>query len=101
MSNRLFEDDVIFLQRLMRSAGLYTFRIDGDWGEKTDKAVDAFEAAFATLNYAKTVLKLERIIAITTTENKNSIKLLEKLKFVFEKMVCLSNEEEELMLFSN
>ena len=61
----------------------------------------AFEAAFATLNYAKTVLKLERIIAITTTENKNSIKLLEKLKFVFEKMVLLSNEEEELMLFSN
>ena len=61
----------------------------------------AFEAAFATLNYAKTVLKLERIIAITTTENKNSIKLLEKLKFVFEKMVHLSNEEEELMLFSN
>ena len=61
----------------------------------------AFEAAFATLNYAKTVLKLERIIAITTTENKNSIKLLEKLKFVFEKMVRLSNEEEELMLFSN
>ena len=61
----------------------------------------AFEAAFATLNYAKTVLKLERIIAITTTENKNSIKLLKKLKFVFEKMVLLSNEEEELMLFSN
>ena len=61
----------------------------------------AFEAAFETLNYAKTVLKLERIIAITTTENKNSIKLLEKLKFVFEKMVLLSNEEEELMLFSN
>ena len=61
----------------------------------------AFEAAFATLNYAKTVLKLERIIAITTTENKNSIKLLEKLKFVFEKMVRFSNEEEDLMLFSN
>ncbi len=61
----------------------------------------AFEAAFATLNYAKTVLKLERIIAITTKENKNSIKLLEKLNFVFEKMVHLSNEEEELMLFSN
>lgn len=61
----------------------------------------AFEAAFATLEYAKTDLKLERIIAITTTENKNSIKLLEKLKFVFEKMIRLSNEEEELMLFSN
>ncbi len=61
----------------------------------------AYEAAHATLNYAKTILKLDRIIAITTTENKNSIKLLEKLKFVFEKMIMLSNEEEELMLFSN
>ena len=61
----------------------------------------AFEAASATLNYAKTVLMLDHIIAITTTENKHSIKLLEKLNFVFEKMVRLSNEEDELMLFSN
>lgn len=49
MSNRLFEDDVIFLQRLMRSAGFYTAAIDGIWGKKTDKAVDDFETKFAEI----------------------------------------------------
>ena len=49
MSNRLFEDDVIFLQRLLRSAGFYTATIDGIWGSKTDKAMDAFDAAFAQI----------------------------------------------------
>lgn len=49
MSTRLFEDDVVFLQRLLRSAGFYKFKIDGIWGSKTDKAVDAFEAAFTEI----------------------------------------------------
>jgi peptidoglycan L-alanyl-D-glutamate endopeptidase CwlK len=43
MSDRLFEDDVIFLQRLLKSAGLYTDTIDGDWGKNTDAAVIDFE----------------------------------------------------------
>jgi peptidoglycan LD-endopeptidase CwlK len=46
MSSRLFEDDVVFLQRLLRSAGFYHDTIDGDWGPNTDQAVDDFEAAF-------------------------------------------------------
>ncbi|HEX8197799.1 MAG TPA: M15 family metallopeptidase [Pyrinomonadaceae bacterium] len=44
MSQRLFEDDVFFLQRLMKSAGFYTDTIDGIWGPNTDAAVAAFEA---------------------------------------------------------
>lgn len=43
MSQRLFEDDVVFLQRLMKSAGFYTDTIDGIWGPNTDAAVTAFE----------------------------------------------------------
>lgn len=43
MSAKLFEDDVIFLQRLLKSAGLYTDTIDGVWGKKTDAAVTGFE----------------------------------------------------------
>jgi peptidoglycan L-alanyl-D-glutamate endopeptidase CwlK len=43
MSHRLFEDDVIFLQRLLKSGGLYTDTIDGIWGPNTDAAVNAFE----------------------------------------------------------
>ncbi len=61
----------------------------------------AFESAFATLNYAKTVLKIKHIVAITTAENLNSINLLKKLNFNFEKLIRLSLDEEELMLFSN
>jgi len=49
MSNRLFEDDVTFLQRLLKSAGLYTDKIDGVWGKNTDTAVDAFENNFVTI----------------------------------------------------
>jgi peptidoglycan L-alanyl-D-glutamate endopeptidase CwlK len=49
MSDRLFEDDVTFLQRLLKSGGLYTDTIDGIWGEHTDAAVNAFEARSAQI----------------------------------------------------
>ena len=61
----------------------------------------AFEAAIATMKYAEQVLKLKRVVAITTTENNSSINLLKKLNFTFEKMVLIPNDEEELMLFAN
>src|SRR5687767_13378733 len=43
MSVHLFADDVIFLQRFLKCAGLYKGKIDGIWGRKTDAAVSAFE----------------------------------------------------------
>jgi len=49
MSDRLFEDDVVFLQRLLKSGGLYTNRIDGIWGPNTDAAVNAFETRSAQI----------------------------------------------------
>jgi peptidoglycan LD-endopeptidase CwlK len=49
MSAKLFEDDVTFLQRLLKSAGLYTDKIDGAWGKNTDNAVVAFEEGAAEL----------------------------------------------------
>jgi [ribosomal protein S5]-alanine N-acetyltransferase len=44
----------------------------------------AFEAAEATMNYGRDVLKLKRIVAITDPENESSIKLIERigLKYV-------------------
>lgn len=60
----------------------------------------AYESAFAALEYGKNVLSLKRIVAITTQDNDDSIKLLEKLGFRFEKMVKLSKEAQELMLFA-
>jgi peptidoglycan L-alanyl-D-glutamate endopeptidase CwlK len=49
MSDRLFEDDVVFSQRFLRSAGFYRSTIDGQWGSKTDAAASAFETAAAVI----------------------------------------------------
>ncbi len=59
----------------------------------------AFEAASAILDYAIEVLEIERVTAITTFENKNSQKLLEKIGLHFEKPILFNTEE--LMLYSN
>lgn len=59
----------------------------------------AFEAASAILDYAITVLQLKPIIAITTFENKNSQKLLEKIGLQFEKPIQFNTEK--LMFYSN
>jgi peptidoglycan L-alanyl-D-glutamate endopeptidase CwlK len=42
MSQQLFEDDVRFLQRFLKSAGFNPGIIDGLWGSNTDKAEDDF-----------------------------------------------------------
>ncbi len=44
MSTRLFPDDVLFHQRLLKSEGLYTKKLDGLWGPFTEKASNEFEA---------------------------------------------------------
>lgn len=44
MSDPLFKADVLFFQRMLKSAGLYQGRLDGIWGPKTDVAASAFDA---------------------------------------------------------
>jgi RimJ/RimL family protein N-acetyltransferase len=61
----------------------------------------AYEAAFATLNHAKTDLGINRIVAIVVPENTSSINLLKKLGMQFEKTVKLPGSNEELFLFAN
>ncbi|CAF0975199.1 unnamed protein product [Didymodactylos carnosus] len=61
----------------------------------------AFEAASAVLNYAKTILGLKRIVAITSMDNHRSQNLLKKLGFTFEKLIKFANDNKELMLFAN
>ena len=60
----------------------------------------AFEAASAVMEYAKDVLSLKRIVAITTTDNHSSARLLEKLGLRFERMVRLPDDTQELRLFA-
>jgi peptidoglycan LD-endopeptidase CwlK len=45
MSQRLFTEDTLFLQRLLSCAGFYADTLDGDWGPNTDAAEKAFLAA--------------------------------------------------------
>ena len=49
----------------------------------------AYESAVAVVEYAKSELNLKRLVAITTSDNARSIKLLERLGLTFE-----SNVEE-------
>lgn len=60
----------------------------------------AFEAASAVLAHARDVLRLPRIVAITTLDNVASARLLEKLGLRLERTVTLGNDPEPLRLFS-
>ena len=58
-----------------------------------------YEAAKATLTYAKETLQIEKIVAITDSENVASIKLLNKIGLQFEKEIQY-DENETVLLFS-
>ena len=59
----------------------------------------AVEAAAAVLAHARRVLRLQRIVAITTPENLGSIAVLEKIGLKFERMIRLLDHDPELKLF--
>ncbi len=58
-----------------------------------------FEAASATLAFAKANLKLPVVSAITVPYNQASIKLLETIGMKFQKSILLPNNPEELFLY--
>ena len=58
-----------------------------------------YESASAIMDYARTELKLDRILAITDPANTASQKLLEKIGLRHERMVTLPNDDVELMLY--
>ena len=59
----------------------------------------AYESASAIMVYGKDVLKLERIVAVTSPENHNAARLLGKLGLRFERMVTLGTGGAEMKLF--
>jgi RimJ/RimL family protein N-acetyltransferase len=59
----------------------------------------AVESAAAVLAHARRVLKLERIVAITTPDNSSSIAVLEKIGLKFERMIRLVHDGPEIKLF--
>lgn len=61
----------------------------------------AFEAAAAVMSYAAGTLGLSRVLAITNSDNVSSIKVLEKIGLKFERLVRLSEDAPEIMLFAS
>lgn len=59
----------------------------------------AFEAATAVMAHARGVLRIRRILAITTPGNERSEKLLAKLGFAFERRARLAPGAEELDIY--
>ena len=59
----------------------------------------AFEAASAVLNEARERFRLARVLAITSLDNDSSIRLLERLGFVFQRVIKLSEDREQVKLF--
>lgn len=60
----------------------------------------ATESAKALMAHAKDDLKLKRLVAITSLTNKDSMNVLLRLGFSFEKKIRLTPEDSELNLFS-
>ena len=58
------------------------------------------EAGNAVLIHAKKDFGIKKVLAITQPDNKDSINTLKALKLKFEEMVHLSQDAQELMLFS-
>ena len=58
------------------------------------------ESALAVLEYGLKVKGLKRIVAITLEANRGSVRVLEKIGLKFEKMIKLTGDDEELMLFA-
>ena len=59
-----------------------------------------YEASLEIMKLAKEVFNIEKLVAITNPNNKNSIKLLEKLGLTLEKRIKPFEDDKELLLFA-
>ena len=58
----------------------------------------AYESAAAVLQYARNVLGIKRIVAITNPDNADSLRVLKKIGMSFDQMIRLSEDELEVKL---
>ncbi len=61
----------------------------------------AVESAAAVMSYARGVLGLGRIVAITDEDNGGSIRVLEKIGMSFDRMIRLSDDGPEIRLLAS
>ncbi len=60
----------------------------------------ASEAAHATMAHARSALGVRRLLAVTSLDNEDSRRLLEKLGFTFERTVRLTDDAPEVNLYA-
>ncbi len=59
----------------------------------------AYEATKAVLDYAKNILKIDPVVAITNEKNTKSIQLLKRLGLHYDKLIQLPHDNEKCRLF--
>ncbi len=60
----------------------------------------AFEASMGSLMYARNKLKMQKIVAISNPSNTRSVKLLEKMGFLYESKFSHPGSDEVLSLYA-
>ena len=60
----------------------------------------ALESTAAVLEYGRTILGLERIVAIVDPDNAGSVRLLEKIGMSFDRMIRLSDDGPDIRLLA-
>src|SRR6478609_4851262 len=66
MSLRVFGEDVVEFQRLLKTAGLLKGKVDGVWGPQTDKAAAAFEEFYKAIKASVGAFDIRSEAAIMT-----------------------------------
>ena len=61
----------------------------------------AYESAAAVMNYARDMLSIKRVLAITTPDNIASGKLLNKIGLRFQQLIKLTPDAPEVKLFTS
>lgn len=59
----------------------------------------ALESVRAVMDHARSALGLGRVLAIVNADNDSSIRLLEKLGFVYERMMKMPGEDAEVKVY--
>lgn len=85
MSSPLFKADILFTQRLLKSAGLYTGNLDGQFGKITKGAEDEFERLFVEYGKKYGTFDLRSETNISTLVPKAQVACRQFMKLAKEK----------------
>ncbi|HEY1871534.1 MAG TPA: M15 family metallopeptidase [Chitinophagaceae bacterium] len=86
MSYQLFKEDVLFYQRFLKAAGLYSGGMDGSWGPQTNKA----DADFT----AKTASIAEQYGTFDSTSESHIASLLPKTQIEARKFLQIAKDKQ-------